>query len=269
MKIRRGAQDERAASAGVGRERNEQRTLSKKVRRSDQQPAGLLYACLVGLWFLTACTTLPKYKDVQLPAYALSYFSECTSREGAVTFALAQNAQTSGNLDMEWTSNPRAEWTLASYSPIGQTLFQVEFSKNPLRLNKTGRQSAMIEDLDVDGDGYIRFKGQLLGMKAEEIGCLLDMKLPRTWLKQVVDLSTEDQGLRLDLIDRERRTSLRLAKHGSSSPILWTVEMHWSIYLGLKDEALKLELEKPGRLRFSSATRPEMSSIMTLREDEF
>ncbi len=45
--------------------------------------------------------------------------------------------------------------------------------------------------------------------------------------------------------------------------------MHWSIYLGLKDEALKLELEKPGRLRFSSATRPEMSSIMTLREDEF
>src|SRR6476620_6178211 len=81
-------------------------------------------------WLLLAAsctTTQPRYVDVQLPAYASAIFVECASTNGALAFQVNRQGQTLEAADLEWAAKTNGDWGLASYSPIGQTLFQIQF----------------------------------------------------------------------------------------------------------------------------------------------
>jgi len=108
-------------------------------KRRLSSPAAALPWLLLG----ASCTTTPpRYVEVQLPAYASAIFVECASTNGALAFKVNQNGQTVEAADLEWAAKSSGDWGLASYSPMGQTLFQIQFQKQKQSFEATGRGGA-------------------------------------------------------------------------------------------------------------------------------
>lgn len=228
----------------------------------------MLPLCLgAALASLSACATLRSYRPAQLPAMALTYFSECRGQDGAVTFQFLESAGSSDKVDAEWVARQNGDWTLASYSPLGQTLFQASFSQSPLALQYVGRQNIWFSSLSVQKDGYLRWKGEKLGLKALEVACFLETKLPRAWLKSVVDQSAADRITRLDMAEEDRRMTIFLYPYGEGQDILWESTLEWHLYWGLRHQSLKVRKLRSGTLELSSDDFPQMTWRIHVREE--
>lgn len=210
-------------------------------KRRLNSPAAALPWLLLG----ASCTTIqPRYVDVQLPAYASAIFVECASTNGALAFQVNQNGQTVEAADLEWAAKASGDWGLASYSPMGQTLFQIQFNKQKQSFEATGRGGNWLENVTITRDGFLRYKGQKLGLKPDEFPCFFSGHLPRSWLRQVVSYKADADGLHLTVQDKERMTSVKIAKHGSDSPWTWQSTSNWDVYWGLRKESVQLQSRK-------------------------
>jgi hypothetical protein len=130
-----------------------------------------LWALAIVPYWLASCATIPNYVDVQLPAYASAIFVECSSTNGALSFQLIREGSTIEAADLEWAAKPNGDWGLASYSPFGQTLFQITYSKADRSYDVTGRRGEWLNDVTINSEGILRYKGQKLGLKPEEFPC--------------------------------------------------------------------------------------------------
>lgn len=220
-------------------------------------------ACLL----LSSCATVPKYRTPDLPAYALTYFSECRRQDGAATFFFSDQGSTLDKIDVEWVSKANADWSLASYSPLGQTIFQANYTHSPPSIQVTGRQNPWFGNLSVDREGFLRWKGEKLGLKATEVACLFAMKIPRAWLKLLVDQKAVERSTRLEMIDETRQISILLSPHGANQDIVWEFVLQWQLYWGIRQESLKFRLLRSSGLELSSESYPELGWRMSARED--
>lgn len=217
----------------------------------------------------TSCaTTIPGYVDVQLPAYASSIFVECASTNGALTFQVARQAQILEAVDLEWAAKSNGNWGLASYSPMGQTLFQIQFNKQNQGFQTAGRGGNWLDDVSVNPEGFLRYKGQKLGLKPDEFPCFFSGHLPRTWLRQVVSYKAEVDGLHLTIQDKERRTAVRIAKHGSNVPWNWQSTSTWSAYWGLRQESLQLQSRKDAVIVLTAENLEDIECRWSPKEEE-
>ncbi len=217
---------------------------------------------------LVSCQTIQSFQDVQLPAYAGVYFSECRHQDGAVRFSIGGQGPEQERLDAEWASRSNGDWSLASYSPFGQTLLQVSYQEVPASLAVKAKEATPLQNLTLDPDGFLRFDGQRIGIKADEVACLLEMKLPRAWLKKVIAQNQEPENLQIEVDDGERKIDLKLGKHGLKQEWVWMFDVRWSMYWGLRSEALRFELRHGPELILSSQSYPHLSARMIPVRDE-
>ncbi len=222
-------------------------------------------------WLLLAAscaTTLPLYVDVQLPAYASAIFVECASTNGALAFQIMRQGQVVEAADLEWAAKTNGNWGLASYSPIGQTLFQIQFEKQKQAFEATGRRGNWLDDVAISPDGFLRYKGQKLGLKPDEFPCFFSGHLPRAWLRQVVSYKADTEGLHLTIQDKERLTSVKIAKHGSPSPWTWQSISNWDVYWGLRKESVQLQSRKDASVVLTAENLQDIECRWSPKDEE-
>ncbi|WP_141736237.1 hypothetical protein [Oligoflexus tunisiensis] len=216
----------------------------------------------------SCATTLPSYRDVQLPAYASAIFVECASTNGALSFQVNRDGQMLEAADLEWAAKSSGDWGLASYSPFGQTLFQIQFNKQKQTFETTGRGGPWLDDVSISKDGFLRYKGQKLGLKPDEFPCFFSGHLPRSWLRQVVSYTTDTDSLQLTIQDKERLTKVRIAKHGGSLPWTWQATATWDVYWGLRQESVQLQSHKDASVVLTAENLPGIECRWTPKEEE-
>lgn len=197
---------------------------------------------LPALLLLTSCTTIPPYKKIRLPAFVGSYLSECTGKDGTVSIELSEAGKIVQILDADWTTEASGNWGVASYSPLGQTLFQIEYNKNSSSLRKTGQQAEGVNKLDVSKEGILTFDGHEVGLRADEVGCVLSQKIPQKWISQVVGEKVEKESLVYIIRDKNRTINLTIGKHGSRNEFSWKADIEWPVYLGLQKVRVSMGL---------------------------
>ena len=215
-----------------------------------------------------SCATVPTPIDVQLPAYASGLFVECSSTNGAISFQFNRDGNTVEALDLEWAAKGNGDWGLASYSPFGQTLFQIKFSKASQTYEAAGRRGEWLNDVLIHPDGFLRYKGQKLGIRPDEFPCFFAGRLPRSWLRQVVATAQDSEGLILNVQDRERLTTVRIARHGGGSPWVWQSLSTWTEYWGLRHESVTLQSLKDNNVTLTSENLKAVECRWAPKEEE-
>jgi hypothetical protein len=125
-------------------------------------------------------------------------------------------------------------WGIASYSPLGQTLFQIEYDKVASSLRKSGQQAESVSKLGVNKEGVLVFDGHEVGLRADEVGCVFSQKIPQKWISQIVDEKVDKDGLAYTIVDKNRTIVLTFSKHGSHNEYSWKADITWSLFLGLQ-----------------------------------
>ena len=202
------------------------------------QNSGIL-ALAVGLG---SCVTVESHKPVQLPAFAGAYFGDCAGKDGSVSIEMFSEGKVQQIFDADWTSDASGDWGIASYSPLGQTLFQLDFSQKKQAFKQTGKTFAGLENLSVGRQHLLSFNGNEIGLRTDEVSCLLNHKLPQKWIQKIVSQSENPNEIEYVIADGKRTIHLALAKHGNHSEEYWKANINWSLYLGLKKLQLSVRL---------------------------
>jgi hypothetical protein len=147
-------------------------------------------------------------------------------------------------------------------------LFQIQFIRQNQSFETTGRRGNWLDDVSVSTEGFLLYKGQKLGVKPDEFPCFFSGHLPRTWLRQVVSYKAEVDGLYLTIQDKERLTTVRIAKHGSSLPWNWQSTSTWSAYWGLRQESLQLQSRKDAAMILTTENLPDIECRWSPKEEE-
>jgi hypothetical protein len=189
---------------------------------------------------LLGCATTQAYKPIQIPAFAGAYFSECSGKDGSVSIEMFSEGKVQQIFDADWTSDGSGDFGMASYSPLGQTLFQIDYNQKQKEFKQSGKTFPVFEKLASGDSQIISVDGHEIGLRTDEIGCLLNHKIPQRWLKKIVAETDSANEIQYMIADSDR--SIRLNKHGNRSEEYWKADIKWSLYLGLKKLSLSIRL---------------------------
>ncbi len=202
------------------------------------QNKGILIASLS----LVSCATTETYKPIQLPAFAGAFFSECAGKDGSISIEIFSSGKVQQIFDADWTSDVNGDWGLASYSPLGQTMFQLDFMHKPQTFKQSGKSFADLESLAVGNQHVLSLNGHEIGLRADEVTCLLNHKIPQRWLKKIVSDVSTSKEIQYVISDSGRTINLSLNKHGNRSEEYWKADIAWSLYWGFKKMQLSVRL---------------------------
>ena len=191
---------------------------------------------------LAGCTTTEAYQTIQLPAFAGALFSECSGKDGSISIEMFSAGKVQQIFDADWTSDPNGDWGVASYSPLGQTLFQMDFSQKDQVFKQTGRTFEELGSLAVGSNHLLSLGGHDIGLRTDEVSCLLNHKIPMRWLKRIVSESDTANEKNYVIADSSRIIKLALNKHGNRSEEYWKATIDWRLYWGLKKLQLTVRL---------------------------
>jgi hypothetical protein len=183
---------------------------------------------------IVSCATTHDYKAIQLPAFAGAFFSECSGKDGSVSIEVFSSGKVQQIFDADWTSDANGDWGVASYSPLGQTLFQLDYVQKQQAFKQTGKPFAGLDSLSVGSKQIISLEGHEIGLRTDEIACLLNHKIPQRWLKKIVSETVTANDIKYLVIDSDRKINLSLNKHGNRTDEYWKTDISWSLYWGLK-----------------------------------
>lgn len=215
---------------------------SNRLKRNKKFP--LVVLSFGFAYTLGSCATTASYKTVKLPVYGAAFFSECAGKDGSISIETYERGKIQQSFDADWNSDPNGNYSLASYSPLGQTLFQLDYDSKLKTFKQTGKPLKVLEDVKVGKQNMLEVDGHKVGVRTDEVTCLLNQKLPQRWLKRIVAESTDAQGTRYIVEDSDRTIEIYLPKAGLKNEENWSAKINWSLYWGLKDLDLKIRLLK-------------------------
>lgn len=225
--------------------------------------------CALGLSLLMAsCATTANYKTVKLPAYAGAYFSECTGKDGSVSIEMYESGKVQQIFDADWSADDRGDIGLASYSPLGQTLFQLDYSHKTKAFRQSGKPFKVFENLTVGKQNILEIDGHEIGLRSDEIGCLLNQRLPQRWLKRIVDEKSDSVATRYTILDADRKITVSLPKNSNRSEERWSATIDWSLYWGFKTLALDIRLLKSEQALVLHASQFDKIDVRVIAQEE-
>ncbi len=238
----------------------------KWLKQQRKIPEHRLVLWLSGL-LLTSCATLRAPRDIKVPAYASAYFAECVGKDGSVSFEVLENGKVQQIFDADWSADAKGDISLASYSPLGQTLFQLDYSTKSKAFRQTGSPAKFLEDLSIGSKSMLQIDGHDLGLRVDEIACILNHKLPQRWLKKIVDENLDEKKNDFLLIDSDRKIRLSFPK-GSRGDLSWSGSIEWSLYWGLKTLKLDMKLLKNEQALVLRANQFENLDVRIISQEE-
>lgn len=191
---------------------------------------GLRQAILLSvLAVFSGCATYPNQQNPRLPAVAESLFDSCETGDGAMAMRAIADDLLVGVAEAEWLAQKGA-WTLQLLSPLGQTILSLKHGNGGLALQ--GPLARQLPALATRKDGFLEVDGHFVGIKAAEIPCFLQGKLPSPWRSDLK--AVHEDGLKQRFwFDDEERVVKVTAIRSSQRPDLrkFCAQIKWGSFL--------------------------------------
>ena len=187
----------------------------------------LLLVDLVG-----ACQTTNNYLNPQLPAGLSDYFHSCSQGDGSVHMRLRKESEYLGDVNLEWFAADKKPFVYQVYEPLGRTVLSLQYDKGRKHVVVSGSWSSALPPLSVDEDGFILMDKKRIGLKYEEVPCLLRFKFPAIWLTKVTRSFADHEGVKLDIRENLRTAKLILKPSNLNKSLTACAHIEWNAYWG-------------------------------------
>jgi len=117
--------------------------------------------------------------QARLPAVLEPYFATCTPGDGAAAAQVFADGSLLGSAQGEWVAKAKDSWEAVIETPLGNTLLTVV--RSGATLTTQGPLAQRLPQLAVGEAGFLEIEGVRSGLRADEVPCLLDFKLPAAW----------------------------------------------------------------------------------------
>jgi hypothetical protein len=174
-----------------------------------------------------------KLGEVKVPAVLDPLFILCVPGDGATTLQVFDSGQLLGSGEAEWLAKVPGEWDVEVSNAVGQTMLKLQ--RRPGGVKAEGKLAAKVPQLGVDPKGYLVVDGHQIGLKADEIPCLLNFGLPRGWMNQTTGLSVSDRRTVVDFADPVRTMTVTATDLGVRSKEKVCTDLSWRTFLWFHD----------------------------------
>jgi hypothetical protein len=206
-------------------------------KTSQSKNSGLGFGVLALLVFMSAaCTTTGPYNPVTLPSDLSHHFVGCAKGDGALLMRVFQAQELKIRGEVEWLATNESEWQINLMSPLGESMVQIKRVKSALDIS--GMLSKGIPKVAIREDGYLEIDGHLVALRADELTCFFQNKLPQAWVPFLYRISKK-KGSVLRFADEVRNIRLHLIG-GRQAPPKMCAKIKWSQMLGLVRSELDL-----------------------------
>jgi hypothetical protein len=243
------------------------KTLKIKTEMQRSIKAKGVVVLVLGI-FLTSCATTSSYQNIKIPAFAGAYFSDCNGKDGSVSIEVYEESKVQKIFDADWSSDDSGDFSLASYSPLGQTIFQLDYIEKSKEFKQTGKPFEAFRSLSVGNRNIIRLDNYELGVRADELACFLNQKLPQRWLKRIVKEEPNTNLTRYIIHDTNRVITVDLPKNGNKSEENWTAKIEWSLYWGFKNISLNMKLLRDEQALVFHSSRFDRIDVRIIAQEE-
>ena len=178
---------------------------------------------------LSACSTTQNYMKVSLPVVVSTSFAECGSNDGSSDVEWIKDGKLLQVFELDWNAHSNGDWAVASYTPLGQTLFQLDFDAKEKKIKQKGQAGDALAPLGGESD-ILTWDSKALGIRYDEAACFLGQKLPRRWLKKIVSDESTNKFFRYRIVDSGREILATLDKSNRGGISGWKVQVEWSLY---------------------------------------
>ncbi|SME87739.1 hypothetical protein [Pseudobacteriovorax antillogorgiicola] len=181
------------------------------------------------LAFVSACQTT-SYIEPKLPIAVERLFSTCSQGEGNVFLSVRDQGQYLFGTEMDWVANGSQAWSLEAYNSFGQTVGRVhgDLQKPGLLLSLPAIDAGQVS---VDENKSIYIQGHYIGIKLDEIPCLLTGRIPKSWQANITSYEETQKGAKLAFHHGNRNISLILNDLAKVRPS-FCADYQWSEYMG-------------------------------------
>lgn len=197
----------------------------------------IIKSMALGILF-SACVSLPKTKPAQVPQSLVRHFSFCSNLDGGVLMVISKAGKSIMAVNMDWLSKSDNSWVLEGGDAFGSTLFRLEYDAIAKTFTTTGLLSGRL-DLKTHENGHLVVDGFELGLRPEEIPCLLNVQWPKKWLSNIEQVLSNGEKESWDyLLVEDSRTLLFDFDKPYEQASASRLELMWSGFAGLVNHRL-------------------------------
>jgi hypothetical protein len=201
---------------------------------------------LIMTFFFVGCVATGPKESRTLPASMESYFRICNPLSGAMVVRALDDGNLLGSSEMEWSSSDSG-WRIDLSNAAGFNLATlINTGRN---LTRTGEHAGRLPPMSVDAEGFLEVDGNFVGIKAQEVPCLLASALPRSWIPLIYMVEgNQDSRFKISIEDDERDIIVRTRNLGHPEKEQICAEISWRNKLIFKS-TLKWCVEGKGLMK--------------------
>ncbi|MBM4253266.1 MAG: hypothetical protein FJ146_14950 [Deltaproteobacteria bacterium] len=186
-----------------------------------------LASLILGVRLITGCQTLAPMPPPTVPKAVFPYFGRCNPGDGAASAQVFRNGDILGSAEVSWIARDLDFWELEVTDPLGNTILGAKHQAAQIRLR--GALASRVPVIQVGSANRVLVGGDFVGIKADEVPCMLHARFPQSWLAYVQDVMQEGDYQVLTIDDGARTINARLpTREGDTPPcahVSW--RHHW------------------------------------------
>ncbi|NRA43656.1 MAG: hypothetical protein HRU09_01740 [Oligoflexales bacterium] len=206
-------------------------TSNRALQTSVNKIALLLYPL-----FLSSChdfSAIEPVEKIPLSRAHSSFFGSCYPSEGGGRVIWLKEKTPLAEARLDWLASPRKSWQTQLSDPFGMILLDLEWRKSPLRYHQQGKLLSKVPELKVNQEGFWEANGIMVGLKAEEIPCILGGKFPVYWRDMIYKKLDKSEQSTLYIAENSRKIEITFHKPGGKIREACAL-FKWNQFLGIK-----------------------------------
>ncbi len=224
-----------------------------------------LVRVLVMAVYLFGCQTLPKFDPGSLPPRLTGHFQPCYPSDGGLEVHTFLNGQRSMVFSLDWKSDKPGVLRADAVDILGRTILEIGVADREIQL--AGRGAATIPPLSADDEGYLAVGGHRVGVRIDELACLLGFRLPRFWLDQAVSFNPGAEASELVILDHNRKVFLTFYHDYVYRTDRICAQLQWKSMWGLRTDSVTWCKENRGGRQWSTL-HDDTRTFIEWTEDE-
>ena len=192
---------------------------------------------LVYMFFITSCHSfkaIDPVSKIPISKSFLSFFDTCYPSEGGrrIMWLKEEAPLAEGRLD--WIASHKISWQTQLSDPFGMILLDLKWSKTPPAFRQEGKLMKKIPELAVNKEGFWQANDVMVGLKAEEIPCLLKGKFPISWRDMIYEKSEDKNTSTFYISEASRKIDISFQRASKGSKNTACALFQWNQFLGIK-----------------------------------
>jgi hypothetical protein len=189
------------------------RSLQKSLRRI------VTIGWLPLLW---GCASFQAEEPITVKEHWLPYFKTCTPQDGAHTVQLFRDGHLLGAAELEWIASTDNNWVIEITNNLGQRLARIAGMPKPLKKQakypsnervKLHSESLLLKKwppVEKEPDGFLVVDDHWVGLKGDEVPCVLSGQLPLSWAKNLIQVEEDSSQISMEFADDERTLTAKI-----------------------------------------------------------